>query len=119
MSPQQKAVGEASKFVDTFVTIILSPLITLLSAIAFLYFLYGCAEYIMNASNSSAREQGVRHILWGIIGLVIMASAWAIMQVATGTFGLNDELDCANKPNASGCSSVFKVDVPEIKKKGE
>lgn len=109
MSPQQKAVTEASSFVDKVNHIIVFPFITLLSAIAFLVFLYGCAEYIMNASSDKGREQGVKHITWGIIGLVVMVSAWAIFSLATGTFGLNDELDCAKDPSKGGCDKAFEI----------
>ena len=106
---QAKAVAEAVSFVDKFNAIILFPLITLLSAIAFLIFLYGCAQYIINAGNETSRAEGVKHITYGIIGLVVMLSAWAILSLATGTFGLNDELDCAKDPTASGCDAKFQV----------
>jgi hypothetical protein len=107
-SPQDKAAAEAAGFVAKFNEIILFPLIALLSAVAFLVFLWGCAQYFINATNDQARQQGVKHITFGIIGLVVMLSAYAILGIATNTFGLNDQLDCANNPD-SGCSSVFEV----------
>jgi uncharacterized membrane protein YjfL (UPF0719 family) len=109
MAARQAAVAEASSFVDKFNDIILFPLIALMAAVAFFVFLLGCAEYIMNASNDAGREKGVQHITWGIIGLVVMVSAWAILRIAVGTFGLSQELDCANNPTASGCDSVFQT----------
>ena len=106
---QTKAAAEAVSFVDKFNSVILFPLITLLSAIAFLIFLYGCAQYIINAGNETSRAEGVKHITYGIIGLVVMLSAWAILSLATGTFGLSDELNCAKDPTASGCDAKFQV----------
>lgn len=105
MTPEQ----QAASFVNRFNDAILFPLIALLAAVAFLVFLLGCAEYIMNSSNGSEREKGVKHITWGIIGLVVMMSAWAILRLATGTFGLSDELECANNINGSGCSNAFQI----------
>lgn len=109
MSPQQKAVNEASSFVDKLNEVILFPLIALLLGVAFLIFLYGCAEYIFKSGNESARADGVKHITWGIIGLVVMTTAWAILSLATGTFGLGDELECANDPSRSGCTDAFNI----------
>jgi hypothetical protein len=109
MTPQQKAVDQASSFVDKINEVILFPLIALLLGVAFLVFLYGCAEYIIKSGNESARAEGIRHITWGIIGLIIMTSAWAILSLATGTFGLNDELDCANDPSSAGCTDAFSI----------
>jgi hypothetical protein len=105
MSAQQ----EAAAFVDKINSIILFPTISLLMGIAFLVFLWGCAEYIINASSDQAREQGKKHILYGFIGLVIMTSAFAILSLATGTFGLGTQLNCADSPGASGCANAFKI----------
>lgn len=109
MNPQQKAVKEASSFVDKVNEVILFPLIALLLGVAFLVFLYGCAEYIFKSGNESARADGVKHITWGIVGLVVMVTAWAILSLATGTFGLSDELECANDPTKSGCADAFTL----------
>lgn len=109
MTPQQKAVGEAASFVKTFNEAILFPFIALLMAVAFLVFLWGCAEYIFKSGNESARADGVKHITFGIIGLVVMVTAWSLLSLATGTFGLSDELECANDPTKSGCNKAFEI----------
>src|SRR6056297_3448678 len=78
----------AQCFVDQINTYILFPLITLLSAIAFLYFLWGAFEYIRNADNDQGRQTGRSHMIYGVIGLTVMISAYAILNIAAGTFGL-------------------------------
>jgi hypothetical protein len=109
MSPQQQAAQEAAGFVEKFNSIILYPTIALLSAVAFLVFLWGVAEYFFNATNDQARQEGVKHITYGIIGLVVMLSAFTILSIAAATFGLNDQLDCANDPSGAGCDSAFTL----------
>lgn len=113
MSPQQqasqKAAEEAARFVDKVNDIILFPLIALLVGVALLIFLWGCSQYIFNANNESARAEGRQHILFGIIGLVVIMSAYAIIQVAVGTFGLQGQLDCANNPVGGDCRQMFQV----------
>lgn len=71
---------------------ILFPLITLMLAIALLVFLWGAFEYVRGADNQTKREEGRRHLLYGTIGMLVMISAFAILSVAAGTFGLEDEL---------------------------
>ncbi len=107
MSPQDevaidRAVSQAGNFVEVLNDVILFPLIGLMSAVAFLIFLWGCAQYIMNGDNPSARGDGVQHITWGIIGLVVMMSAWAILSIAAATFGLDDNLDRAKNGQTEG-----------------
>jgi hypothetical protein len=87
----------AYSFVQTFNDVILFPTIALLSAIAVLVFMYGCFLYIVRAGDPAARAQGTKHITWGIVGVVVMLSAYTILSIAAGTFGLDDELDTARE----------------------
>lgn len=88
-SPQDTARA----FVKKLNQEILFPLIYLLMAIAFLVFVYGSAKYIMSSGNDSAQEEGRKHIMYGLIGLVVMVSALAILNLAAGTFGLQFKID--------------------------
>lgn len=109
MNPQQEAAHQAADFVARFNEAFLFPLIILLSGVAFLVFIYGCAIYIFNAGNDGAREEGKKHIMFGLIGLTIMVSAYAILTLAVNTFGLGQQLDCASTPGASGCDNAFTL----------
>jgi hypothetical protein len=116
-SPRPEVIAEGVKLVSKVNDIILFPLIALLSAVAFLIFLYGCAQYIINANNEKAKGEGVKHITWGIVGLVVMLTAWSIMLLISSTFGLGDEQRCALDPSASGCADVFNLPAPPEKPK--
>ncbi len=117
MTPEQEAANNAAReaanaaakgLVDKIDTYILFPLISLMSAVAFLFFIYGCAVYIMNADNESARSEGKKNITYGLLGLVIIMSAYALFNLAAGTFGLNKNLECANDPTLPGCDFIFQ-----------
>jgi len=82
------ATDVAQGFVDTFNDAVLFPLITLLMAMAFLVFLYGCFEYVRSAGSEAGREQGRRHILYGTIGMLVMLSAYAILNLAAASVGI-------------------------------
>lgn len=101
MTPQQKAAATTADFVTRFNNAILFPLVYLLMSVAFLVFLYGLAEYVFGAASEQKRAEGKQHMMYGVIGLVVMISAWGLLTVAAGTFGLTDQLDCANNPDPS------------------
>jgi len=69
--------------------VILFPLITLLLTVALIIFLYGCFQFVVNASNPGERSVGKKHIIWGIVGMLIMLSAMSILSIAAGTFNLS------------------------------
>lgn len=88
-------IAEASGHLEASRTIIqniqnaiLFPLIGLLIAIAILVFVWGTFQYVMNAENDQAREVGRKHMLYGIIGFLIMVSAFSILTIARQTFGV-------------------------------
>lgn len=88
--------AEAHDIVGKINNAILFPLIALMMAIAFIVFLYGAFEYVKNANNETARETGRNHLMYGVIGMLVMLSALAILNIAAGTFGLDGELDDAS-----------------------
>ncbi|MCD5382371.1 MAG: hypothetical protein LR017_03640 [Candidatus Pacebacteria bacterium] len=85
MEPHQVA---AQSFVGRIESVILFPLIALLTGVALLLFLWGIFQYVSNAENPEARAKGTRHMIFGIIGLVIMVSAYGILKIVTATFGI-------------------------------
>ena len=62
--------------------LIINPLLAFLFAVALLVFFWGVIQYLwaLNADGSSSKEDGKRHMLWGIIGMFVMVAAWALFQ---------------------------------------
>lgn len=82
-------VEAANSFVGKVNEVILFPLISLLLGVALLVFLWGVFQFVANAESEDARSTGKKHMLFGIIGIVIMVSALAILQIAANTFGVS------------------------------
>ncbi len=71
--------------IDSIKSKIISPIIGFLTAIAVIAFVYGMVEFVANLDNESKREDGKRHMGWGLLGLVIVVSASGIMKVICET----------------------------------
>lgn len=78
--------------VDSFVRSvnanIINPLIVLLFGLAIVYFLYGVLEFLMGQDNEEKKTQGKNHMLWGIVGIVIMMGVFTILNIIMSTFGI-------------------------------
>jgi hypothetical protein len=96
------AKATAQDFVTKINEAILFPVIALLMAVAFIVFLYGAFIFVKNANNEAARETGRNHLIYGVIGMLVMLSAFAILSVAANTFGLGAELDEAGNTSTTG-----------------
>ena len=71
----------AEEIIGVVVMDILEPFVAALFAVALIMFLWGVVEFLAASDNETARETGKRHMLWGIIGLVIMVGVNGILWI--------------------------------------
>lgn len=91
MSPQ------IQQLITNINTQIIAPIILLLFVLALVLFFWGLIDFIRggNSGESEKKEKagtkqaGREHMLWGIIGIFIMVSAWGIITIITNTFGID------------------------------
>lgn len=62
--------------------------INFLLVLATLVFLWGILKYITAGGDSAKIAEARSYILWGIIGLAVMASVWAIINYLKDTLGI-------------------------------
>jgi len=66
---------------------ILNPLISLLFVLATVVFLWGIIQYVIGSQGDEKKlQQGKQAMIWGIVGLFIMASAWGIVRLLCDFF---------------------------------
>ena len=68
---------------------IINPVIELSFFIAFALFLFGLMEFIRGANKPDVRSKGKQHMLWSIVGFVIMFGVFGIISLLTGTLGIS------------------------------
>lgn len=67
---------------------IINPAIATLFLIAFIIFLYGLVEFLAKANDKDGRAVGKQHMLWGVIGFVIMLGVFGIINLLLRTFNI-------------------------------
>lgn len=81
-------VSEFDKLLYAINKEVLNPAITLLFLCAIVVFFYGLFKFISRLSSPQEREIGRRVMVWGIVGMFIMVSAFAIIRVALSLAGV-------------------------------
>lgn len=73
------------QFINNLVRVVVNPLIQLLFAAALVYFIWGVFVYLKDSGNDASRTTGKQHMLWGIIGMAIMAGVFGILEITLRT----------------------------------
>ncbi len=75
------ATGDVDSLISKISASILNPAIILMAGFALVVFLYGVIEFIAGSDNEKLRDQGKKHIMWGLVGLVIMFGVLGIIDI--------------------------------------
>jgi len=63
-------------------------LIPILATFALLLFIWGVTQYVVNADNEEARENGKKVMIWGIVAISAMVLVYGLVQLLVVTLGL-------------------------------
>lgn len=80
-------MGNINTLIENINKQIIAPIILLLFVLSLAMFFWGIADYIRGSGNEEVRKVGRDHMMWGIIGIFIMVSAWAIIGILMSSIG--------------------------------
>lgn len=74
-------------------------LINFLLVLATLVFLWGIIKYITAGGDSGKISEARSYILWGLVGLAVMGSVWALTHYILNVFNVNTSNNAIPKYN--------------------
>ena len=78
----------AENLLDRFIDLIINPTIALIFTAGFFLFLWGLVVFLFKLGEGGAPSEGKQHMLWGLIGMLIMVSVYGILNIIENTFDL-------------------------------
>jgi hypothetical protein len=78
----------AQNLLVKFNDVIIKPTILLIFSAGFLIFMWGLVQFMMNVENPTKREEGKTHMVWGLVGMLIMCGVYGILALLDNTFQL-------------------------------
>lgn len=84
-------MNAATDLVGRFTTYIIDPAILLVFAAGFFLFTWGLVQFLGALGDNESgtrREAGKRHIVWGLVGMLVMISVYGIIALLDNTFNL-------------------------------
>jgi hypothetical protein len=98
----------ASNLVGKFVTYIIDPAILVVFALGFFLFIWGLVEFLYKLNQGGDNKEGKQHMIWGIVGMLIMVSVYGIVALMDNTFSLNIRNPDVGRIDNITFPSVFK-----------
>ena len=95
--------GQDTSAIDTLLESVLTIVDTLaliVMGLAFLFFLWGLALFILKAGDEAERSKGKNIMFWGIIAFLVMVSLWGIVSWLQTLFGVGngDDIGVPRRP---------------------
>lgn len=73
------------RVIDPIIANIINPIIGFMFALAVVVFAFGVLKMIISGGEADARSTAKASILWGLVGMFIMVSAWGIVSLISNT----------------------------------
>lgn len=77
-----------SDVVSKFKVYIIDPAILVVFALGFFLFIYGLVEFLWKLNSGGDNDEGKKHMMWGLVGMLIMISVYGIISLLDNTFNL-------------------------------
>ena len=84
--------------IGKFISNMVSVGIIIAAILVFLYLVWGGIEWITSAGDKTKTETAQKRISNAIIGLAIVATAWAVWNIILYFFGVNLDALCTETP---------------------
>ncbi len=81
--------GGTTDLIGKFTTYIINPIILVVFACGVFLFMFGLVEFLWKLNAGHGEEEGKQHMMWGVVGMLIMVSVYGIISMLDSTFGLN------------------------------
>lgn len=95
--------------VGRFTTYVIDPALLILAAAGFFYFVWGLVVFMFALSQGGDTKEGKDHMIWGIIGMVIMFSVAGIIALINNTFNFGIAPGGTYTPNTQTVQNIQGV----------
>lgn len=81
--------GAGTELLDRIVTYVIDPAVKVVFTLGLFFFLWGFIEFLWHLKDGKVNDDGKNHMIWGLVGMVIMVSVYGIISLIMNTFGID------------------------------
>lgn len=84
MSPNAGAA-----LLDRIVQYVIDPAVKVIFTLGLFFFFWGLIEFLWELKDGKASQEGKNHMLYGLVGMLIMVSVYGIIALVMNTLGID------------------------------
>ena len=82
-------------------TYVVDPIIAVIFTLGLLLFFIGIVEYLWEIKDGKTDGDGRKHLIYGLVGMLVMVSVYGIINMIINTFQLDDAIDISRVQNVN------------------
>lgn len=83
--------GAGEALLDRIVTYVIDPAVKVVFTLGLFMFLWGFIEFLWELKDGKVSEDGKNHMVYGLVGMLIMVSVYGIISLVMNTFGIDPD----------------------------
>jgi uncharacterized RDD family membrane protein YckC len=76
---------------DRIVDYVIDPAVKVVFTLGLFMFLWGFVEFLWKLKDGQVSEDGKNHMVYGLVGMMIMVSVYGIISLVMNTFGIDPD----------------------------
>jgi len=76
---------------DRIVDYVIDPAVKVVFTLGLFFFLWGFVEFLWKLKDGQVSEDGKNHMVYGLVGMLIMVSVYGIISLVMNTFGIDPD----------------------------
>lgn len=81
--------GAGAALLDRIVTQVIDPTVKVIFTLGLFFFIWGLVRYLWELKDGKSDGDGRMHMLWGLVGMLIMVSVYGIIALIMNTLGID------------------------------
>lgn len=77
------------EILQRIISYVIDPSLRVLFTLGLFLFIWGIVEFLWGVKNGEASQKGKDHMVYGLIGMLIMVSVYGIIALIVNSFGLD------------------------------
>ncbi|OGG60342.1 hypothetical protein A2765_06325 [Candidatus Kaiserbacteria bacterium RIFCSPHIGHO2_01_FULL_56_24] len=82
-------MGAGEELLQRIITYIIDPAVRVVFTAGLFLFLWGLVEFLWGLKEGKDQTDGKNHMIWGMVGMLIMVSVYGIIALIVNTFEIN------------------------------